>query len=56
MDGRQQLRHSQAASLRCPDLDGGMTDGLAILTAWVCFLFLLGCLAFVVLRGDRRRR
>jgi hypothetical protein len=31
-----------------------VTDGLAILAAWVVFLVLLAVLGFVVLRGDRR--
>jgi hypothetical protein len=31
-----------------------MTDGLAVLAAWCEFGLLLGCLAFVMLRGDRR--
>jgi hypothetical protein len=30
-----------------------MTDGLALLAAWVEFLVLLSVLTFVVLRGDR---
>jgi hypothetical protein len=37
-------------------LGDGMTDGLAVLAAWAGFLFLVGCLVFVVLRGDRRPR
>jgi hypothetical protein len=33
-----------------------MTDGLALLAAWVEFLVLLSVLSFVVLRGDRSSR
>jgi hypothetical protein len=33
-----------------------MTDGLALLAAWAGFIFLLACLAFVILRGDRGHR
>jgi hypothetical protein len=33
-----------------------VTDGLALLAAWAGFGLLLGLLAFVVLRGDRKPR
>jgi hypothetical protein len=32
-----------------------VTDGLAILAAWVMYGLLLGVLAFVILRGGRER-
>jgi hypothetical protein len=31
-----------------------MTDGLAILAAWIMFAFLLGLLAFVILHGGKK--
>jgi hypothetical protein len=37
-----------------PEVVVAMTDGLAVLAAWCEFGLLLACLAFVVLRGDRR--
>ena len=39
-----------------PDVEVVMTDGLAVLAAWCEFGALLGCLAFVILRGDRNAR
>ena len=36
-------------------MEAVVTDGLALLVAWVGFVLLLGLLAFVVLRGDREK-